>query len=120
MKGGIDVLIPKVFLSKELNNDELFGLVEDGLNMGKVKEVRKDLNNVEIISEWSRFELRLNDKELSIHQRWNKDKMAIIVVIVIASLIIWIPFLFLIYLIYKERQISKEILDKVGARINNT
>lgn len=113
------MLIPKVYLSKELNNEDLYEIVKDGLGIGEVKEVQKDLNNVELITEWSRFELRLKDRELSIRQRWNKGKMPIVIVIIIVSLFIWVPFLYLAYKMYKERQISKEIINKIGEIVNN-
>ncbi len=113
------MLIPKVYLSREINNEELYEIVKDGLGIGEVKEVKKDLNNVEVLTEWSRFELRLNGKELSLHQRWNKDKMLWVVGLIILSLIIWIPFLFIAYKMYQERKTSKEILSGVGERVNS-
>ena len=89
------MLIPKVYLSKDITNDKLFELIKDGLEIGEVKEIKKDLNNVEAITEWSRFELRIEGRELSIHQRWNKDKMIIVIGLIIIKsrtyiIIIWI------------------------------
>lgn len=110
---------PKIFLSRGISQDELFEIVEDGLGINEVKEVIRNLNKVEILTESSRFELRMEGKELSIYQRWNKDKMWIVVGIIAISLFIWIPFLFLFYLMFEERKISEEILNRISEKINN-
>lgn len=112
------MLIPKVYLSKDISNNELYELIKDGLEIGEVKEIKKDLNNVEVMTEWSRFELRIKGRELSIHQRWAKDKMIWVVGLIIVSLFLWIPFIFIFYKMYQERKISKAILEKIGSRIN--
>lgn len=114
------MLIPKVYLSKDISNDELYKLVEDGLGMNMIKEVRKDLNNVELITEWSRFELKLEGRELSINQKWAKSKTPTMIIMGIATLLLWFPALIIFYLVYRERKLSKEILNQVGARINNS
>lgn len=113
------MLIPKVYLSKDITNDELYELIEDGLGIGEVKEIKKDLNNAEVLTEWSRFELRINGRELSTHQRWTRDKTVIVIGLVIVSLFIWLPIIFVFYKMYQERKLSKVILEKIGARISN-
>lgn len=113
------MFVPKVFLSSEITQDKLFEIVENDLAMNEVREVKQNLNTIEVLTEWSRFELKLNGKELSIHQRWNKDKMWIVVGIITVSLFIWIPFLFLLYLMYEERKISQAILNEIGEKVNS-
>ena len=110
---------PKAYLSKEINNEELYQIVEDGMGLTEVKQVKKDLNTTEVYSEWSRYELVLNGKELTLNQRWNKDKLPIIIGLIILTFFIWIPLIFIVYKVWKEWNLGKEIVAKIGDKVNN-
>ncbi|OZV10846.1 hypothetical protein CIW83_18145 [Tissierella sp. P1] len=108
----------KFYLNDNYTSEEVLEIVKKELKNPKVIRIEKNMNSFDIITNWGKFSVIVQQNTLEIKQGWNKEKFPIIIGMIVAGFIFWIPFIGLMVLVYLEYKNCKEFEGQIMSILN--